>query len=430
MVVISIDTLRADHLGCYGSPTGDTPAIDALAREGVLFSQTAAPAPSTLSSHTSLMTGTYGRTHGAARNGYLVAPENVMLAELLQDRGYETAGFIGAYPLHSRSGFAQGFDHYDEPDRQRSGDRVNDRIARWLDRRRPGPFFLFVHYWDVHHPYSPPPPFDRRYRTDDLEAGGTTAEIKALRRDLAAGRPDGGRSQVLRALYAGEVAHVDRLVGELLADLRARGLYEQALLVLLSDHGEAMDEHWEYWNHGASTYETTTRIPLIVRLPHAAHGGTVVDRLVSLVDVAPTLLELLGVPRPGNLEGEAFTAALRGELQPPRAPVFIESTKPRDLEPGGDAWPNERKCRAIRTRRWKLIHRPIDGSLELYDLAQDPAETRNLYLDSTTEANHMTEELLRRLEAWATTDPSLRSCEDTSRKTTDALRDLGYADDE
>ncbi len=430
VVLISIDTLRADHLGCYGNTIVKTPRLDALASEGVRFAQAIATAPTTLNSHTSLMTGTYGHTHGAARNGFVVAERNEMLAEVLRGAGYRTAGFIGAFPLQSRFGFAQGFDHYDEPELLRSGEEVNASALAWLDEREEGPLFLFLHYWDSHRPFDPPPPFDRMYRTDDLDVGASMEELDALRLDMKAGVPVGERNRITRELYAGAVSHVDQVVGELLDGLKERGLYDDALILVTSDHGEAIDEHWEYWDHGESTYETTIHVPLIVRLPGGERGGTTEDRLVSLVDVMPTVLDLVDARVPPAVSGVGFGTLLRGGSLPPRAPVFAEATKPHDpkYEKAG-AWVNARKFQTARGPRWKLIRRAADGVSELYDLERDPGETANVFADPGEGGLRRRAELAQSLDDWRSSAGAVRTEQDDSTEVLDGLKSLGYADD-
>ena len=426
VVMISIDTLRADHLGCYGNEVVRTPHMDHLADDGVLFENHMSSCPTTLNSHTSLMTGTYGHTHGAARNGFLVPEENTMLAELMQERGYRTAGFIGAFPLHARFQFAQGFDRYDQIMGARSGEEVNGKVLRWLDQHESEPFFLFVHYWDAHYPYTPPPPYDRMYRDDELDLKGSMDEIEGVRVALRESDPDAGqKSDVLRAAYAGGVTYADVHVGALLEALKAKGLYDDALIVLTSDHGEAMDEHSEYWDHGQTIYETSIHVPLIVKLPQNQRAGTRSERLLCNVDVMPTILDCTGIPTPPAVEGVSFAAVLEGRsLESPTA-MFAEATKPHTEAHEAGSWVNQLKCQAIRAGRWKLTHRPMSGQTELFDLEADQGEETDLMNDPSPENSRRAKVLLAALLAWSAQEGTGE--EDMSEESLQALRELGYA---
>ena len=427
LVLISIDTLRADHLGCYGNRIVQTPHMDRLAAEGVVFDNHVSSCPTTLNSHTSLMTGTYGHTHGAARNGFVVREGNTMLAEALRDSGYATAGFAGAFPLHTRFGFSQGFDHYDAAVKSRSGDQVNDRVLRWLDGQDAERLFLFVHYWAAHYPYTPPPPYDRMYRRDALGIRGTMGDIERVRDALASDLPEAGRqSDALRAAYAGGVTFVDAHVGALLDGLRARGIYDEALILLTSDHGEAMDEHDEYWDHGRTTYASSTHVPLIVKLPGGRLAGTRSSLVASNVDVMPTILELTGVSPPPAVEGASFASVFDGGPTEPRPPAFSEATKPHPatVEPG--AWTNRRNDKAVRSGDWKLIHRPRTGETELFDLGTDPGETRDLLRRPTRAARQRARKLLTALRTWSER-AGAAARRDASDESLETLRALGYA---
>ena len=433
LVVVSIDTLRADHLGCYGNTVVQTPHMDALAAEGVRYAAHVSSAPSTLCSHTSLMTGTYPHTHGTPRNGHEVPDDNLMLAEVLSDAGFTTAAVIGAFPLRSKFNFDQGFDIYDDGETTRDGAKVNKLVRRWLSERAgrgaDDRFFLFVHYWDAHYPYDPPPPYDRMYRTDDVQLVRTKDELIGIRESIAAGNDESARGEALRGLYMGGVTYVDTHIGALMELLREFQVLDRSLVVLTSDHGEAMDEHWEPWDHGESTYDTSVGTPLVLRLPGGLSGGTVVDEVVSNVDVMPTLLELLRVPVPGVIEGRSFAAtalgAGSGEDRGGNV-AFAEGTKPHTEEIESEAWKNARKCRAVREGRWKLVYRPTDGLRELFDMEIDPAETN----DVSGEHPDVVARLMERLDGWTRSTPTRQAEQDLSAETLKILGDLGYTEGE
>ena len=441
VILISIDTLRADRLRCYGHPFVQTPNIDGLAADGILFERHISAAPTTLNSHTSLMTGTWPHTHGVARNGFVVNEQNVMLAEVLKSSGFTTAAFIGAYPLHSRFAFGQGFEHYDESfdimvgdqpvdQNQRRADSVTNSALAWIEKERPERMFLFVHYFDVHAPYSPPPPYDWMYRSDNLAAvNGSILQLDRMRKILKT-NPTALRAEnaAMDALYCGEVSYTDEQIGRLLDGLGKMDLLEHSLIVLTSDHGEAMAEHWEIWDHGRATYESTIRTPLIIRQPGSRGAGTRSRQLVSNIDVMPTILDRLGEDHPARIEGVSFARVLDAKEPKPREAVFAEATKPWTRSYEDDpVWTNARKCRAIREGRWKLIHQPAGGITELYDLDSDPNEQRNLLGGAVSPKIRKLEERLKnRLAVWDRSADPLSSRFDDTPQNIEALKALGY----
>lgn len=407
VVLISLDTVRADHLGCYGRRDARTPSLDALAARGVLFEAAATAAPTTLASHVSILTGVPPHAHGVARNGFTVHADNEMLPELLAREGYTTAAFLGSFALDRRFGFDQGFAHFDDEfplavdgarydQDQRRAEEVTDAALAWIDRAEPEHAFLFVHYFDAHAPYDPPPGFapagvepgipariEAAVRAQQVRAGGAALGQQAvirdgLTRELVCGA-DGealAADRELAALYAGEIAYLDREVGRLVEGLRARGMLEDALVVVLADHGETFHEHGDFWNHGLAVYETTAHVPLIVVGKGLAAGGRVSEP-VSTIDVAPSVLELVGLPRPARAQGVSFVPALRGEVFERLRTVDCEATQPPAVETG-ERWPNARKAKSVRMGSFKYVRTPYLGLEELYDLAADPGERRNL----------------------------------------------------
>jgi len=437
IVLISIDTLRADYLGVYGHPYVKTPHIDALARTGIRFTQAFAVAPTTLASHTSMMTGTFPHTHGVPRNGFQVPASNQMLAEILKARGYRTIGFTGGYPLHARFGFAQGFDEYrmlSSPDKSATdtGNRVTDNVLEWVNQAGSGKLFLFVHYWDVHAPYFPPSPFNRMYRTDRLELTGGGAELKQLRGNLKKGTFEAfAQSEVTGRLYAGEVTWTDKQVGRLLDGLDERGLLKNSLVILTSDHGEAMDAHPnEYWGHGYSVYDETARIPLIIKLPASRGAGSVIEGMVSNIDILPTILDLLQLPTSEAVEGSSFAKTLDDVAHEVRErPIFSEATKPhtRELEDAGD-WRNAAKCKGIWVNDWKLHDCPYNGFKALYNRSRDPRERNNLLPSSDAKTHDIYQRLAKRLAAWSATAAPEESVKDEDPIVIEQLRALGYVE--
>jgi arylsulfatase A-like enzyme/Tfp pilus assembly protein PilF len=350
LVVITLDTTRADRLGAYGYPNAGTPNLDALAADGVLFDHASTAAPITLPAHSSLFTGRFPPQHGVRDNGgYFLSDKEQTLAATLKARGYATGGFIAAYVLDSKWGIAQGFDTYfDDFDLskykvfsmgaiQRPGNEVVDHALPWIDQHRGKPFFAWVHLYDAHAPYSPPEPFKSRY----------------------AGDP-----------YQGEISFADAQVGRVVQFLRDRDLFERTVIVVVGDHGESLNDHGEE-GHGFFVYESVVHVPMVVRAPYSAMKNRHVTDSVRSIDVMPTALELLGVPAPAGaaIDGVSVTALMTGSRPDMGLEAYAEAVYP--LHHFG--WSD---LRALRQGRYKLIAAPRP---ELYDLQDDPTEATNLF---------------------------------------------------
>ena len=397
IVLISVDTLRADRLGCYGSDTVPTPHVDRLAREGVLFDNAATATPLTLPAHASLFTGRSPLRHGVIDNfGYRLDPKELTLAESLRAAGFATGGFIGSFVLDRRWGMGQGFDvYFDQFDAtgdtrsaleasQRSGDQVLSRALEWIREQGERPFFAFIHFYDPHTPYAPPEPYRSRY--GPTEAG----------------------------YYDGEVAFVDQLVGDLLKALEERGLYDDALVILLADHGESLGDHGES-THGYFIYDETVRVPLLVKAPGVAAGGRARAQ-VRTIDVLPTILDLAGVSIPEGAEGTSLGPLLRAPDGDPGLVAYVESHYSR-LHFG---WA---PLRGVRSERYKFIEAP---ERELYDLRADPRETKNLVKDRRGVAEQLTSTVARLVQAQAAERPREEPLPIADRETEQRLAALGY----
>jgi arylsulfatase A-like enzyme/Tfp pilus assembly protein PilF len=364
VVVVTLDTLRADRLGCYGFRGVETPNIDAVAAEGVLFEQATATAPMTLPSHASVFTGLIPPHHGVRDNGgFFVEETATTLAERLKDAGWTTGAFVGAWVLDSKWGLGQGFDHY--ADRfdlskykvvnlgtvQKRGDEVMDLALAWLEGVKSKRFFAWIHLYDPHTPYEPPEPFLSRYP----------------------GQP-----------YVGEVAYTDHVVGRLVAWLKGAAAWDRTLLVLLADHGESLGEHGEN-SHTFFVYDATQHVPLIVRTPWRDRGRSRAQ--VSTADVTPTVLDLVGLPPQPGVDGRSLARLVLDPAADSPGVAYAETYFPRFHY----GWQH---LRAVRDGRWKYIEAPTP---ELYDVRQDPGETRNVHASFAAEAA----ELRRRLEEMA-----------------------------
>ncbi len=466
-MLISLDTTRADQLGCYGDPRGISPVIDSIAREGVLFQNALAPAPTTLASHTAIMTGCWPQTTGIVRNGFVVHPDNQMLAETLSGAGFHTAAFLGSFALAARFGFAQGFDCFDErfeaqidyargvDQNQRRAEAVVDAALAHVEEVGDERLFLFLHFFDAHAPYDPPPPFDQRFAppgrspawSQALHTGTIDAHQKEyLEKSVGLAGPafdglppalvDGVHMKPtpadtdLAALYAGEIGYVDSEIGRLLAELDRRGILSRALVVITADHGETFYEHGDYWSHGSWVYDTTVHVPLILRFPDRRSAGRLVPGVVSTIDLAPTILELLGLERSAGMEGQSLLAAVDGRPFE-RGPVFSQATKPgARVEPAG-RWGNVYKPRCVREGRFKYILAPyLQGKEQLFDLEEDPGEQRDLLrIENPTPAVQSVRDRLRQLmKDWLRDQPGHPSKFDAeyAEDTANRLKALGY----
>lgn len=339
VILISMDTTRADRLSCYGYPDATTPHIDALAAEGIRFAHTIAPIPSTLPSHTSMLTGTIPPHHGRRHNGAVwFDPSLQTLAETMKSQGYATGAFIGAQVLNRSFGLNRGFDVYhdefDEGGHERAADEVNRYALDWLGRQGDNSVFLFLHYYDPHDEYEPPEPFASTFAKDP---------------------------------YAGEIAWVDDCIGKVIDELKARDMYDSSLIIVTGDHGEMLGEHGED-THTYFIYEGAVHVPMVWKLPGNQAAGTVVEDVNGIVDIVPTLGRLLGTEVPQDVEGVDVSGYFRNE-PPPLAEryVYCESLQPTYFDANG--------LFGLVGERWKYIRttRP-----ELYDLTADPSEQNNV----------------------------------------------------
>lgn len=363
VILISVDTLRADYLGCYGNRAKRTSKIDDLTRGGTLFSQINSQAPLTLPSHACLFTSTLPFVDRIEDNGEQLKAGATTLAGVLKSRGYRTAAFVGGFVLDRRFGLNQGFDFYDSPfdlyqhegkdsgDIKRPGREVVQAAARWLDANSNGRFFVFLHLYDLHTPY----------------------DLRTRQREPYRGTG-----------YEAEISYVNDILGEFWEYLARKGLLEKALIVFTSDHGESLGDHGE-GTHGYFIYQSTLWVPLIIHWPRAPHTYPArVDAPASLLDVAPTILQFLGIPPPREFQGRSLLEFLTQKMPGAARDVYSESLYSR----------NHFGCaplRSLRAGRYKYIEAPKP---ELYDLLRDPTELHNLYAKETSIALSLRERLL------------------------------------
>ena len=401
LLVITIDTLRADRLGAYGYAGAETPAMDRLASEGVRFSHAVTAAPTTLPSHATIFTGMTPPRHGVRDNAAGVLPAAALtLAEQFRGSGFNTGAFVSAFVLDSRWGLLQGFDVYDgtpvapgeapasPQESERIGEQTTQAALTWIESQRGENWFAWVHLFDPHAPYVAPEPYRSRYAADP---------------------------------YDGEVAYTDSLIAEIRARLESLGMWADTTVILTADHGEALHEHGEP-AHGFFLYESTLRVPLIVRLANNATGegfsaaagrGAVVDTAVGVVDIFPTVAELWGFDASDPVEGRSLVPALQG-ASIDTVPIYSETMLP-ELYFG---W---HSLRAITAGDHKFIEAPCE---ELYDLVADPGEANNMADAQPARAGELRDQLVAMVErseagaidGGATMDPDRIA----------ALRSLGY----
>lgn len=437
VIFISLDTARADHFGFMGNDWVRTPELDALAAESIVFSDYMAVIPSTLPSHVSLMTGKYPHHHGTPRNGFMVNGENTMLAEILREEGFRTVGFAASFSLSGRFGFAQGFNHYDEEfgvhialgvadQEQRLAEDVTDAVIAHLDEQGVAErLFLFVHYFDPHLAYTAPAPFDTMYDPRGREDLPAVRYVKQSEYEDPELREEHARRHTLQ--YASEISYMDHHVGRLLDDLRRRGILDDAIVVVTSDHGESLWEHDEHFHHGFTVYQSTMHSVCTIRLPGGTNGGARSTDLVASIDVLPTVLDFLEIGAPDAVDGEAIPLAVVENGAGFRE-RFGEAAKPwQDVETD-PLWTNIRKSRCVRSGSHKFIWTPYTADRELYDVADDPAEITDLMVGRTRPTDELARELMRKLEAWTDSAAPLPSRFEPTEtdETVSKLRSLGY----
>lgn len=390
LLLITLDTTRADRLGCYGYKPAATPTLDALAVRGTLFENAFAQVPLTLPSHSSILTGRYPREHGVRDNGRnALGKDFPTLATLAKEHGYQTAAFVASFVLDSRFGLERGFDTYNDDmgnvnfetqplEWQQPANVVTDRALQWLESSKRGPFFCWIHYYDPHQPYLPPVNFRQ--------------------------------SGVLP--YDGEIAFVDTQVKRVTDWLSAAGLAERTLVIVIGDHGEAFGEHGEE-GHSENVYHVNVHIPLFFAHPSAVQGGKRVTAVVESVDVFPTILDLFGWKGPANLMSRSLAMGLAGR---PVESVGAYSESLFLFNAMG--WAEQR---SITTDRWKYLSSSKPG---LFDRQSDPGETKNLIADEPRTAARLLEVLKDRYDAMT---PGQAAVAQLDPEALSAIRGLGYA---
>jgi arylsulfatase A-like enzyme len=412
VVLIIIDTINPYRLGCYGFPLPTSPRIDKFASEGVLFRQAVTCVPITLPSVSAILTSTYPVSNNVRYNGkFFLSDSSITLAEMLKQRGYSTAAFIGGFPLDSRFKVDQGFDRYDDDfsnsakagnrewighkvdDFERTAGEVNESVFGWLETVKDERFFLMVHYFDPHWPYEPPSPYDKNFKSP----------------------------------YDAEVAYTDEHVGKLLDKLDALGLKENTLIVLTGDHGEGLGAHEEL-THGEFIFDTTVTIPLILYHHKRIPKGRTVNTMVRSIDIMPTILDFLNIPESPHSQGVSLLPALDGRLK--ENPILLETMLPYYESESLDDIPV--RIMGLRTSEWKLVYVTLekDGKSawigQLYDVTKDPLELFNVMKENSDTFGHLMNEMDSMIQTYSAGGVPSSNYIEMDKESREKLKALGY----
>jgi arylsulfatase A-like enzyme len=388
VVLITLDTTRPDHLGCYGYKDASTPNIDRLAEQAVIFTQAIAPIPITLPSHCSMLTGLDVFSLGIRENGTFYLTDNfTTLAEILKKNGYKTAAVTGSFVLDSRFGLEQGFDF------ERPAGEVSNIAINWLKNNYESNFFLWVHFFDPHVPYNPP----QKYK------------LKNERRR--------------HKLYDGEIAYADYELGKILDELKRKKLLDSTLIIIASDHGEMLGEHVHYYNgrryngHGHFTYEEEIRAALIVKLPDVIPKVKQIPQMVKLSDITPTILDVLKIKEKIKFDGKSLRPLIVGNSTRNLTELYCETMLPYLRS-------NRSSVRALRTEKQKIIYLPEEETVLLYDIVKDREEQINLFDKKSKDHVDLFNKLLSYVKKIDSkqANPTRTMDEETIEK----LRSLGY----
>lgn len=379
IILISIDSLRADHVGCYGYERNTTPTMDRVAAQGVRFANAISTSSWTLPTHLTMFTGRYQLAHGVMHESYTLPAEVPTIGETLKNAGYSTAAFVSAPYVAAHYGYARGMDVYidlssDYGHRKEARSAIvskelTDLAVDWLEKNKDQRFFMFVHNFDAHYDYTPPPPYDSMF---DPDYDGTMDGNNFIERKDVNPHMDRRDLEHILALYDGEIRYADDHIGILLAKLRNLRLDDKTIVIIVSDHGDEFFEHGNKGHH-RTLYDEVLRIPMIIRLPNRAHAGTVVEDQVTLVDLMPTMLDLVGVTPPARMDGLSLAPVMAGRRSG-RSAIYSAFLDKRGFNLQVGRRTNDSKV----LQHFNRIAHPRQPAVEFYNLAEDAGEQANL----------------------------------------------------
>lgn len=438
VLFITIDTLRADHLGSYGYLRDASPNIDKLAKEGILFSQAIVQWPKTTPSFASMLTSTYGYYNGVIRHSGKQKISNyfILLPEILRNANYNTVGVVTNPVIGAAANFNQGFDTYIQVWRKfesQHAEYVTEHALSWLrDNSHKGKFFMWLHYVDPHAPYNPPEPYNEMYVGDKYYNGSRRAKLNPGRSQNIGGiHPqahlgDHDEIDYYIAQYDAEIRYMDENIGKVLDTVKAMGLIDNTIIIFTADHGESLGDHNYYFAHGLFPYDDCVRVPLIIKIPGLKSEIKVMDKPVELINIMPTVLDILKIPVNKEAQGKSLVPFMLRDGDSIPEYAFTESGYQLNYQ------------RMIRTKKWKLIYIPDKEDqkimqrmpFELYDIENDPNELNNLINVETKIAGELQKELFKWMESAKGIDGLPSSPEQLSvdKETEEVLRSLGYVE--
>ena len=434
VVIVTLDTTSRDHLTIYGYERDTSPSLARLAEQSVIFDNAVAASTNTAPSHASILTGLYPQTHGIVRNRYRLAEGVTTLAQILKEQGYTTAAFVGGYTLGAaHTGLDRGFEHYDDTmtriDEREAG-RTLDAIIEWLERRpsHAEPLLLLFHMFDPHYPYSPPGRYVQPFLAENrVPSPGDLHDLYGV-----GGTPEQVAEYI--KFYDAEIRYTDAQIGRLLEGLESHTCWDRTLVVVTADHGETLDERDWVFDHGARLYDEQTLIPLLIRFPEDRWGGRRIDAPVHHVDIAPTILDALGLPVPPGTHGRSLVPILDGvEVFDSHRPQFSVARPEPGRVAGLEATLSvDGMVSSIRSWPYKLIEYPVESTgsgedtfvYQLFKLDDDPAELDDL----SARAGDILERLRAELRAWQleTGTAEIGPVPELDPETEERLRSLGY----
>lgn len=437
VVLITIDTLRADHLEYLGYERPTSPTTRQLSERSVVFTEAVAHYPLTTPSHGSILSGRYVRSHGATGNCVPIHESVPLLSEILRDRGYTTAAFVTGVPVSARYGFARGFDHFVDRDRidfttacvadalgqlkllrtwwrWTSRDRLSTAVARWIRRHPRTPFFLWIHQLAPHLPYTPPFRYERALDRERSSMVTGNRVIHAINSHDV--EPTSSDVSHIVGLYDGEIAFTEHLLGKMLQDLATSRYLDDAVVVFTADHGEKLYDRSDYIGHGYTLYDEEIIVPLMFFSPSLLPSPARIPMCVETIDIAPTIIDLLRMPAQPTFQGVSLLPLMVPERK------LNDDGRPRHPEHETPSFALDKNSKMVRFRGWKYIENE-NGREELYDLRADPAEIRNVVLEEPGRL----EEFRRLLHAWDASVPIVRmEAPQLDPESIRALRSLGY----